>query len=183
MANRIITGIEDVDRKLLLLSTKQANKIATAGINAGLARITKNIRSAISSSSASREMKKALRSTVGKSFLKGGKAAKYGPTAKAGLGVGSGARRKGEHGTKYRSGIKGVGISGNNVHWAALGTRQRFVGVKTRKNRSTLTGNRRKFTGYMPSFPVVREAGKNGLSSLLKVVEERSRTKLEEILK
>lgn len=183
MATRISTGIPEIDRKLEKLARSDANKIARAGINGGLTVLTSAIRSAITTSDASPSMKRALKRTIGRRFVTSGrKATKYGASAKAGLGAGSG-RKKGTHGTKDRHKRRGVGLSGNNVHWAALGTKQRWTGSRTNRGSTRLTGHKRRYTGSMPSIDVVREAGKNGISSVRRVIEERARQKIEELVK
>ncbi len=82
--------------------------------------------------------------------------------AKAGIGVGKVGRMafrvvnksstaKGKLGRSLRVGRKGVGISSRNLHWFAIGTKDRYTGTKTYRvkggTRIRPTGNARHFTG------------------------------------
>ena len=183
---RITTNIRAIDRKLATLERSTANKVARASVNAGLTVLVKAIRRSIDSSAASEPLKRAMKKTVGKRFTTGGKKAKYGVAAKAGLGVG---KKKNASGSKDRSGRRGVGISANNVHWPALGTNARYTGQKSsnggkgRPRKVRLTGGRRSYRGKMPQVPVVRMAGSDAYGSMRAMMEQKCREKLEELVK
>jgi hypothetical protein len=121
-----------------------------------------------------------LKATVGKRFVTGGRRARFGVSAKAGLGV----AKKQSAGSKDRTGRKGVGLGSNNVHWAALGTNQRFTGAKSiaqgkgRARRLKLTGHPRKYTGAMPQIAVVRRAGTDALTTVRSVIADKCREKI-----
>jgi hypothetical protein len=187
MAIRIVTGIREVDQKLDKLARSEANKIARKSVNAGLSSLAKSLRSAIANySNISPEMKKALRKTVGKRFITGGRAARFGVAAKVGLGVG-----KGYSGTKERKrfGRRGVGISGNNVHWAARGTDERYTGSRTYRTKTGSQREKRKtrgprrYRGAMPQIAVVKIAGRQGLSSVRAVMLEKALQAIEDSAK
>jgi len=105
-----ITGDKAIDRRLANLSKRGSQRAITAGVNAGMTPIVKAIRAAINATSASSELKREARKTVGKRFKKARGRTRE---AKAGFAVG---KKKKQH---------GVGISSRNIHWPVLGTDER----------------------------------------------------------
>ena len=172
MADRIITGIEQVDRKLLLLATKDANRIARSGLNAGLTSLARTIRREIDAEPISRELKKALKLTVGKRLENNSR--RFDVGAKAGFGVGKNtrakkaqiAKRKLKRGTAQR---KGVGISSANVHWFALGTARRS------------TNSPRRSVGAIRPVQAVRRAA-GSAASFRRLIDQKCRERIEQIL-
>jgi len=109
-----------LDRKLKYLATHGGKKAARAGINAGLTPLVKAMRAAINGTSASSDLKRQARKTVGKRFAKAKSGASRGAyEAKAGFAVG---KKKGKP-TKGKS--RGVGVGPANIHWFVLGTESR----------------------------------------------------------
>lgn len=171
MSNRLVTGIEEIDRKLATLASRQANQIARSSINAGLTVIARQIRTEIDSEPISQDLKKALKATVGKRLET--KRSKYGASAKAGFGVGKNTRARAARAAKRaagRAGRKGVGISANDVHWFALGTKKRF------------TRRPRRYVGSIQQVPAVRKAAEH-LNGLKAVVEAKARERIEALVK
>jgi hypothetical protein len=125
-----LLGDKELDRKLKRLAANSSKKAITAGIRAGMAPIAKAMRAAINSTSASSELKREARKTIGARFGKTRKIQER--HAKVGFGVGKraaavkrakAARQKRIEGG--RSGGGGVGISAANIHWFVLGTDER----------------------------------------------------------
>lgn len=137
-----ITGIAEIEESLSYLKDRSARRIgrAAAGRMAtvyaqGMRRfIPKSIRpSARDKGIGSRTLK-----TVGARAFR----------AKAGIRVGNAAKNIPT--AVNRGKRKGVGVSANNLHWFALGTKDRFTGRKKSGNTSSLsTGNKRRFTGRL----------------------------------
>jgi hypothetical protein len=123
-----LEGLDALRQKFKTLADKGVKKAAKAGVNAGLGVLAKEIRSAVNSSSMSPQEKAAVRRTVAKRLKK-----KEGQelVGKAGFGVGPKSKRKKEiaHARNVRGqggghDVRGVGISGANVHWL-MGTADR----------------------------------------------------------
>jgi hypothetical protein len=140
-------------------------KAAKAGVNAGLAELTKEMRRRVNSMPISAELKSALRKTIAKR-LKKKERDDY--TGKAGFGVGRGSKKKrmdarARHllGQGNAGIIAGVGISANNVHWL-MGTQE----------RQTITGHR---TGAMPDVirGVIKEAAASAAPSMLNAAAQK----------
>lgn len=144
MAERIVTGVKELDRKLKLLDRKAANRAARAGLNKGARLSAKKIKAEIPSK------QKSIRKAIGSSGAK--KQANGITTAKAGAGVGK--RTK----AVDRANKPGVGISKQNIHWWVLGTNQR-----TRKGGGS--------TGAMPPHPIVKRAVGSGVDIIAAIKE------------
>lgn len=173
MANRLVTGIAEIDRKLNALASREANKIARSAINAGLTPLAQGIRREIDGENISTDLKRALKSTVGKRLETNAKA-RNGAYAKAGFGVGKNTRARAARAAKKKAGRgarKGVGISSNNVHWFALGTKQRF------------TKSPRRYVGAIAPIRAVRRAGQSAGSLVRPKVEAKARERLEAVVK
>lgn len=140
-----VEGLDALQRKLMNLEDKGAQKAIRAGIRAGLSPVAKALRAAVNSSGASPAMKREARKLVGRRY---GKAKVTGRTgsveAKVGFGVGmrpSGkkararaASKRGEaKALRALSRRPGVGISQSNIHWFVLGTKDR----RQKKGRRT----------------------------------------------
>lgn len=98
-------------------------KAARAGVKAGLVVLSRTVKKAIDGSSASPEVKRAAKRTIGNRLqTRQGKAA----VGKAGFAVGKPTKRKREKATERAASDRaGVGISSSNVHWFVLGTSER----------------------------------------------------------
>ena len=141
----IIAGARELDRKLQYLTTGGSKRAVSAGINAGLTVVTKAIRAEIGNTTIDTPhpatVKRRARATVGKRFVRGG-TNRMGKTtarvAKAGFGV---AKKQKPDQEKGGSKGRGVGLSARNIHWFALGTKERHqytTGQKTGKIREFL---------------------------------------------
>lgn len=173
-----LTGFTELDRRLSRLSNMDARKVARAAVNAGLRVISAEIKSKIPG------QYKDARRAVGTSFKK----AKFGSNvgqlcAKAGLGVGKGAKN-----TKKRAGKKGVGISKQNIHWFVLGTEDRYTGTRSWRTskggrRSKPTGKARRFTGRMPAVldGVVQSAVSSGSAPAVQKMKEVLAAKIKQV--
>ncbi len=140
-----ITGARELDRKLQYLTTAGSKRAVSAGINAGLTVVTKEIRAEIGNTPViirgtdSSAVKRAARKSIGKKWRRGG-TNRMGKTtarvAKAGFAVG-----KKQPPAEKRPGKRGVGLSARNIHWFVLGTKERHqytTGRKTGKIRAFL---------------------------------------------
>ena len=170
--NRIVLGIEDVDRRLAALGTREAGKVARAGVSAGLTELAGEERtqaladttfpqSQRSKARGNRSAGKALAATVGKKF-KVGKAGQD-VTAKAGFAVGRRSKNP------NRKGKSGVGISHRNEHWLVLGTQMRFT--KSGRSRGRIVG----------PVPAIRKAWAAAHARVAEKAEAAARSKLEEV--
>jgi hypothetical protein len=161
----VLDGLDALLAKLERLQNSTPKKAAKAGVVAGLTVLSKNLRQAINSSSASPAMKRAARLAVGKRLLlKEGMPG----VGKFGLGVGKQSKRKKEKAVK-RSADKsqrGVGISAANIHWPTMGTDER----ETSEHR----------TGKMPA--VLAGVVENAVSSSGSEVLEAIRSKITKVL-
>ena len=129
MANVQIFGVGELETKLRRITANGPPEISRAAMQGAAVPLKRSIRSAINGSPASGRMKRAARQTIGSSVKK--QASKnYG--MKAGLGVGKPSKAKRAKATArheaYKSKAqKGVGIGARNIHWATLGTKERFL--------------------------------------------------------
>jgi hypothetical protein len=157
-----LVGIKDVDRKLKRMESKDARKAARAGVGASLTVYGKAIRREIGAEAgASQRLKRALKKTIGRKAKRG---RRTGYEAKTGLGVGkrkpiAGGRAKGA----------GVGVSKQNVHWFALGTKDR-----TQKS----TG---RSTGALKPIGAVRRAIISSRSAALKALRTATLKKIDQL--
>jgi hypothetical protein len=185
-----LQGLDQLVRAINRLKDKTVQKAARAGINAGLAAMNKAIRSAVNASSASPEMKRAARAAIGKRLLKEAQSRSI-IAAKGGFGVGlHGKRKRAKAAARAQDRTRrGVGISASNIHWAVLGTRDRFTGTKTvrgnarksvsgRLRYTKATGNPRHPTGSMPAVlagiipSVVSSAGPEIMDAVRRKVQD-----------
>lgn len=143
---RILTGQEDLDRRLNLFGQAEANRVARAGLLKGARLAAKLIKRQVPAKY------KGIRAAIGSSVKK----TRAGVTkAKAGAAVGKAAKVK----PYKRSSEGGVGISAENVHWFLMGTDER----QTSANRAT---------GEMPAFPAVRKAMSGGQADVVAAIRE-----------
>ena len=177
MAVSPMAGLDEFVAKLQSLAANTAPKAAKAGLNAGLAVLAKAERTAINGSSASPRMKRAARLTIGKRLVK----ASYGKqiiAGKAGFAVGKRSKKKQAKATA-RAGDKthrGVGIYASDIHWPALGTKEREAGLahgeggrlhKTSKAYQEVHGTHP--TGRMPAVlaGVIKQAASSAAPAML----------------
>lgn len=152
MAERIVTGVRKIDRKLKKLPRRPANRVARAGLTKGARLAAKLIKGKIPS------RLKSVRAAIGHSVKK----SKDGVTkAKAGAAVGKSRRKK----PPKKSSSKGVGISRNNVHWWLLGT--------TERHHKSGRG-----TGKMPANGVVKQAMAGGLIQVRQAIIDGAAKKM-----
>jgi hypothetical protein len=129
MANIQIIGVRELEAKLRRITKGGPPQVSRAAMQGAAVPLKKSIRGMVNSSSASGRMKRAARQTIGSSVKKNADKT-YG--MKAGLGVGKRTKAKqtratARHGAYKAKQAKGVGISAANIHWATLGTKQRFL--------------------------------------------------------
>lgn len=189
MAALTTIGIPELDRRLEALGSREANKIVRSALNRGLTVLAKAEKASIDSAAGlSADLKRAMKKTVGKRLVIANSRA-LAVQAKAGLGVGqktARAKAKAAAASAQRSAgnSKGVGISANNVHWFALGTADRYQGVRdadkadTTKRASTKTMTP-KFVGRIKPTDVIRKAAP-ALGRVFTTVEQAARQKVDE---
>lgn len=142
-----VTGDAALDALLREMAGKVADKAIMSGLRAGLSHVTKAIRGEIPQPS----VRKAI----------GNKLKKYrSGTVVAKVGAGVGPRTRKELGPRGKR--PGVGISGRNVHWYILGTKQR-----TQKK----TGRR---TGQMPANGAVRRGWAKSESTCMAAIQSKT---------
>lgn len=121
-----LDGVLDLDRRIALLETRVATRVAKAAITAGLTPVGTALRAEINSREDwSRHLKRGMRLLIGKRVKKAkGSIGQAGfLEGKIGFGVGrSKSRKQIERSGKNKS---GVGLSGRNAHWHAAGTKLR----------------------------------------------------------
>jgi hypothetical protein len=122
-----LQGFDSMVRKLDTLKDRSAKKVAKAGVNAGLGKLSQEMRRAVNAAPITAEMKKAARATIAKRLNK-----KEGEPwkGKAGFGVGKRTKaKKDKAAARSDAGAmgatRGVGISAANIHWGVLGTVER----------------------------------------------------------
>lgn len=163
---RIVLGIPELDKALQELKISVANRVARAGLSAGIRLAVKQIKREIPSG------QKHLRKAIG-GYVK---QVKSGPNkgftaAKGGAAVGKKrsarlAEARQLKAERMASGKPGVGITANNIHWWILGTKER-----TQKT----TGRN---VGAMPAHPVVREATEKSRGAIFSTIKTRAREQL-----
>ena len=128
-----LKGLDRLQRTLTAIGDKASRKAAKAGVNAGMTVLTRHIRKWVNASPGSPRVKKAARTTIGKSFKFGPRGV---PQAKGGFGVGRQSKGRKEKATLRAADKtkKGVGISASDIHWFVLGTKKR---EQTTTGRST----------------------------------------------
>jgi len=109
---RLITGVEELDRRLAQLKIGAANKIARPALLKGARLLLRKMKNAVPPDKT--YIKRALGIVVN---AKGGE-----QRAKVGAAVGKAAKVAPKRSGDNRG---GVGISGRNIHWALLGTAKR----------------------------------------------------------
>ncbi len=161
MAERIVTGLKEIDQALKQLERKAANRIVRAGLRKGARLAAKQIKAKVPS------RYKNIRKSVGFTVRK----AKGGPSkgiteAKAGFGVGTASQRAKSIPLSPRARGKkpGVGISAQNVHWWVLGTDDRY----TKKKKPI------KYRGSMPAQKGIPQSAIN-VGGLKRAIREGSR--------
>lgn len=160
MAERIVTGLKEIDDALKYLERQAANRIARAGLAKGARLAAKQIKQQVPASL--KNIRKAIGSTVRKA--KGGES-KGITAAKAGAGVGTASQRA-KSIQKDRGKKKGVGISAQNIHWYILGTTA----------RQTKTGHS---TGRMPAHPIVKQALSGSIAQIESAIVSGARAAYE----
>lgn len=184
-----VEGVAEVLKVLDGLKLSIANKIARPALNKAASRGAKIVKAKIPS------RYKSVRKAIG---WRPGKA-KYNQgvvSSKVGAGVGQNKKDGGGKrtirratSTRDRTGRKGVGIDGRNVHWWFMGTDDRFTGTKrakgktfigeargkriTLKNRIEKGNNGQRYTGKMPAqeqpITVILNGHAAELSNILRV--------------
>ena len=144
----MLASFAALDAKLRDLVTQVAPAMALAAMAAGLNDIEDAIQSELDADgSLSTELRDSLKRTVGARMLRAANGrSSYVLAAKVGFGVGRHNRAEGKRSGKHKS---GVGISGQNVHWFALGTRERTTGARSSSVRrgGVKVGTRERTTG------------------------------------
>ncbi len=146
-----VTGDVALDALLKQLGGKVANRAITSGLRAGLSHVTKAIRSEIPQPS----VRKAIGNKLKK--LRNG-------TVIAKVGAGVGPRTRNELASRGKR--PGVGISGRNVHWYILGTKQRTQ-KKTGRNTGQMPANGAEKRGWAKSEPTCMAAIQTKTSAIL----------------
>lgn len=168
-------ALADIERQLASVGPVALKAITEAAVDA--------IHSEIESDpKASLRMKDALHDVVGYRFetkipQAGSRWVNGTLTAVVGLGVGPGyyARRRVARSRGDRKG--GVGISGANIHWAALGTNDRYTGQRKTRGKIKETGNRRRYSGAMSGIKAVNRA-ESKLASIIDRIAAEVEAKL-----
>lgn len=134
-AQKTVIGQKALERTLRRLATTASDKAITAGVRASMVSIAKAMRAAVNSTSASSELKREARKSIGSRFAKpkmgnrrGIKEAKVGfSVGKSGKAIKRAGAARGKRIAAGKSGSKGVGVSAQNIHWFVLGTKKRFL--------------------------------------------------------
>lgn len=80
---------------------------------------------------------------------------------------------------------KGVGISGNNIHWFVLGTKKRFTGYY----RGRRTGGRVRYTGFIHKGwgsnlrPIFKKASRKSKRQVIRVIKTTAKARLRDLQK
>lgn len=155
-AERILTGLKEIDRKIKELKQGAANRVARAGLVKGM-RVLVKVTKAVAGN------QKTVKAAIGGRV----KQERSGVTkVKVGAGVGKKPKKE----KKNRSKSKGTGISTNNVHWYVLGTKKR---------RQEKTGRE---TGAMPAHDLVKRGFSAAESRVKEAVKEGAEAQLEKEL-
>ena len=155
MAERIVLGIDELDRLLRKIPAAQANRAARAGLLKGARLAARLIKAQIPS------RYKGVRAAISGRLRR----SQPGQPLTALAGAGRKSRRKT---TPKRTSKGGVGISSANVHWFLLGT-----GERSRTSKGDAP------TGRMPQFPAVKQAMSGGLASVMQAVTDGVRQQFE----
>jgi len=121
-ARGTIEGAEELARKFARLGGPIGRRAMRAALNAALTVVARYARARVNATPAVKaELKAQARRLIGKRFKKQSSGVAKGQVmAKTGFSVGSASKK--EQGWK---GMKGVGISAQNIHWFVLGTDER----------------------------------------------------------
>jgi len=172
-----ITGMRKLERRLEYMAKLGSKKVARASITGAVVPIRKAIRQGVNGATASAELKRAARKTVG-STIKRTAGGGYG--AKVGIGVGKMTKRqRGEaSGRSYLGKVgsmRGRGVSKQNIHWFVLGTTER-----TQKSTGKSVGSiEAVFEGVVPvavessTAASLREAARKARIALRKEARKR----------
>lgn len=157
MSRRLLTGVEELDKKLEGLKNGAANKISRPALTKAARYLLKVMKQNVPAN-----MKDAKRALGMRVDQKGGKS-KNEQRSKVGAGVGRGSKAE----PKGNRSSGGVGIGGQNIHWFILGT----------QNRVTESG---KSTGSMPSqMPrIIQNATTSARSEMLAIMRNEVFTRL-----
>ncbi|MCY2962733.1 MAG: hypothetical protein NT069_03625 [Planctomycetota bacterium] len=157
---RLLSGLPEIDRILAELPLAPANRIARKGLSVAVRLLARRMRAMVTGGG--RDIKKAL-----KGYVKKDKKSKL-FVAKAGaVGKQPNDKQEAAAGAKHaKSGKRGVGITGRNIHWWLMGTRRREH------------DNTKKNTGRMPAHSLVKSAAAAGLSEALAEMEAKCREAL-----
>ncbi len=151
VAERIMTGFDEVDDALIHLEKKAANRIARTSMTAAMRPGVKAIKQ--------RVKWKSGKKAIGQSVKRGRSAVTIG---KLGAGVGIKKNKK----LPVRKGKRpGVGLSARNIHWPGLGTKER----RTKKGRRT---------GRMPQYQFVKEGVSASMGTMKQRLIEKAREEL-----
>lgn len=168
MANFSITGDKKLDRALAELGKRDASVARRAGVRGAMTIIARGIRSEVPVGKT-----KALKKSIGSRMAKAKRGPNKGTTeAKVGVNVGKKSGKRAPH-----------------SHLVALGTKERWTGTRTWKNKggtvTKSTGNPRAYRGEMPSNDFVGrgfrktsgQALQKCLSELVKKIEQAAKKK------
>jgi hypothetical protein len=174
---RLLTGVEDIDKKLAELKIGTANKIARPALAKACRHLLKKMKAGVPPNY--KDAKKALGVAVDS---KGGKSRNQ-QRAKVGAGVGINAKKKAKISDKQRfkragtgdGGSAGVGIGPENIHWFILGADGSSRGGPPRTHKKT-----GKSTGVMkPVMPgLVKDATTAAQSEMLNIMRAEVTTRL-----
>ena len=156
-----LLGADRQIRRLLLLSdAKTIRKCATPGLKAAIAVILTAQQDAVPKGLVD------VRRALGSRLLK----ASQGLGAKAGAGVGKKMTASPKKRTK-----PGVGISGRNVHWYVLGTKDRETGFTLHRSKHhgkwwTRNWSAVRDTGAMPAHKFLADAGSAAAGTAIQIL-------------
>jgi hypothetical protein len=119
-----LLGDKELSRKLDALGGRASRRAITTGVSAALTPLARAMRSAVNASSASADLKRAARATIGKRFSTT-RVSRNEKQAKAGFAVGKPSKVKAAKARKRSAAGGGVGVSAANIHWFVLGTADR----------------------------------------------------------
>ena len=158
---RLMTGVEELDKKLAQLKLGAANKIARPALTKAARLLLKKMKAGVPPDK--KDMKRALGMVVD---AKGGKS-KNQQRAKVGAAVGKASKSEAKRSGKNSG---GVGISGQNIHWFLLGTQKRT----TDSGKNTVT--------MPPQLPgLVKDATSSVKSEMLSVMKSEVETRLAQL--
>lgn len=163
MAGTVLLGKPELDRKLNHLSGKASKRAIVAGIKASLIPIARAMRTGVNASSASHELKKAARQSIGSRFTR--KRWESVREAKVGFAVGKSKKSVAKRSAKRGEGRPGAGVSASNIHWFVLGTDERTT--KSGKSTGRIEGV---FAGVTDA--AVGAAGQASLAAASKKIQQ-----------